>query len=77
MNALLQETTLAAEGWLYLKIKKIIILNSLIIRDELGQDILINTQLLNRHTTPGNVYMPSSGDHPKFYEEVFSEIMIF
>ena len=75
MNALLQETTLAAEGWLYLK--KIIILNSPIIRDELGQDILINTQLLNRHMTLGNVCMPSSGDHPKFYEEVLSEIMIF
>ena len=50
--------------------------NSPIIRDELGQDILINTQLLNRHMSLGNVYMPSSGDHPKFYEEVLSEIDI-
>ena len=38
---------------------------------------MIDTQLLNRHTTLGNVYGPSSGDHPEFFEEVFNKITSF
>ena len=47
------------------------------IRDELGRCIVIDIEFLNRRMTLGNVYGPSSGDHPEFFEEVFNKIISF
>ena len=47
------------------------------IRDELGRYILIDIEFLNRCMTLGNVYEPSSGDQPEFFEEVFNKITSF
>ena len=38
---------------------------------------MTDTEFLNRRMTLGNVYGPSSGDHPEFFEEVFSKITSF
>ena len=47
------------------------------IRDELGRYILIDIEILNRRMTLGNVYGPSNGDHPEFFQEVFNKITSF
>ena len=38
---------------------------------------MTDTEFLNRRMTLGNVYGPSSGDHPEFFEEVFNKITAF
>ena len=48
-----------------------------IIRDELGRCIVIDIEFLNRRMTLGNVYGPSCGDHPEFFEEVFNKVTSF
>jgi len=47
------------------------------IRDELGRYIVTDIKFLSRCMTLGNVYGLSSGDHPEFFEEVFSKITSF
>ena len=47
------------------------------VRDELGRYIVIDTELLNRRMPLGNVYGPSNGDRPEFFEEVFNKITSF
>ena len=47
------------------------------IRDELGRYIVIDTEFLNRRMALGNVYGPSNGDHPEFFQEVFNKITSF
>ena len=38
---------------------------------------MTDTEFFNRLMTLGNVYEPSSGDHPEFFEEVFNKVTSF
>ena len=44
-------------------------------RDEEGRFILLDIEILNQRITLGNVYGPSAGDHPEFFENLFDLIV--
>ena len=44
--------------------------------DDEGRYILIDIEMLNKRITVTNIYAPSSGDHPEFFEKVIIEVVL-
>ena len=36
---------------------------------------MIDIEMLNKHLTFANLYAPSSGDHPEFFDKVINEVV--
>jgi exonuclease III len=47
-----------------------------IIKDDEGRYIILSIELLGKRTTLGNIYGPSRGDHPEFFNSVFEHINV-
>ena len=45
-------------------------------RDETGRYIFVDIEMLNKRITLANIYAPSSGDNPDFFNTIFCEIML-
>jgi len=45
------------------------------LKDDEGRYILIDIQMLNKRLTLANLYAPSSGDHPEFFDKVINELV--
>ena len=46
-----------------------------ILKDDEGRYILIDIEMLNKRLTLANLYAPSSGDHPEFFDKVINEVV--
>ena len=46
-----------------------------ILKDDEGRYILIDIEMLNKRLTLANLYAPSSGDHPEFFDNVINEVV--
>ena len=46
-----------------------------ILKDREGRYILIDIEMLNKCLTLVNLYAPSSGDHPEFFDKVVNEVV--
>ena len=46
-----------------------------ILKDNEGRYILIDIEMLNKRLTLANLYAPSSGDHPEFFDKVINEVV--
>ena len=44
-------------------------------KDEIGRYILLDIEMLNKRITLVNIYAPSSGDNPEFFNNVFQQIL--
>ena len=47
-----------------------------VVKDDEGRYILIDIEMLNKHMTIANIYAPSSGDHPVYFERVIREVVL-
>jgi len=47
-----------------------------VVKDDEGRYILIDIEMLNKRMTIANIYAPSSGDHPEFFEKVIREVVL-
>ena len=46
-----------------------------ILKDDEGRYILIDIEMLNKRLTLANLYAPSSGDHPEFFDKVINDVV--
>ena len=46
-----------------------------ILKDDEGRYILIDIEMLNKRLTLANLYAPSSGDHPEYFDKVINEVV--
>ena len=44
-------------------------------KDDEGRYILIDIEMLNKRLTFANLYAPSSGDHPEFFDKMIDEVV--
>ena len=44
-------------------------------KDEIGRYILLDIEMFNKRITLVNIYAPSSGDNPEFFNNVFQQIL--
>ena len=47
-----------------------------VVKDDEDRCILNDIEMLNKRMTISNIYAPSSGDHPEFFEKVIREVVL-